>query len=372
MDLNSALRSTLADQHPAHCPPGAVAAIRLGEQEETAVAGIADLSTGEEVTSAHVMDIASVSKVLTTFAALRLIEQGRLHLWQNLGELLGDRSREHRDATIEDLLRHRAGMQEWAPLYLMDGPDAVDRALRLPPRTAAGTDRAYSDLGLMTLGRVLETICDEPLPTVIRTEVVDRLGAASLTPGRAAGERLVLAGGNGDDIEREMVREGHPDLALGAGSRFPWRTETVRREIGDGNAYHAYGGTAGHAGWFSDADALLSLGAALADPQRLELSPQVVGLLSRQIDPGQGLGVRVYEVPWNGGIRTMLGHPGFTGAFVLAAPATNTEPPLQLALLANRLHGVPAPTRGNLPHVERMGLALLDRVDTALHPNGQH
>lgn len=367
-----ALTGSLAEQHPAHRPPGAVAGIRVGEQEHVTAVGIADHRGGEKVTADHVMDIASVSKVLTTLCALRLIEQGRLHLGQTLGELLGDRAGEHRRATVEDLLRHRAGMQAWAPLYLLEDPDPVDRALRLPPRTLPGIDRVYSDMGLIVLGHVLETIADEPLAAVIRTQVVDRLGATSLTPGAPAADRPVLAGGHGDDIERAMVREGYPGLATGAGSRFRWRTETVRREIGDGNAHHAFGGTAGHAGWFSGVDAMLSLGAVLADPQQLELSPQVVGLLARQINAGQGLGVRVYEVPWNGCSRTMLGHPGFTGSFLLAAPATDTDPPVQLTLLANRLHGDPAPTRGNLPHVEQMGLALLARVDEALHSIGDH
>lgn len=367
-----ALASTLSDQCPAHHPPGAVAGIRVGEQEQVTSTGVGDLRTGETATAEHVMDIASVSKVLTTLAALRLIEQGRLHLKQTLGELLRDRAHEHSDVTVEDLLRHRAGMQAWAPLYLLEGPDPVDRALRLPPRSAPGTEHVYSDLGLIVLGRVLETIDDAPLPAVIRAEVVDRLAltGASLTPGAPVEDRPVLTGGHGDDIEREMVRQGHPDLAAGAGSRFPWRTENVRREIGDGNAHHAFGGAAGHAGWFSGAEALLSLGAALADPQRLDLSSQAAGLLSRQVDPGQGLGLRVYQVPWNGGMRRMLGHPGFTGAFLLAAPATDIDQPLQLALLANRLHGDPAPDRGHLHHVEQMGLALLARVDAVLHPIG--
>ena len=144
----------------------------------------------------------------------------------------------------------------------------------------------------------------------------------------------------------------------------------MRDQIGDGNAHHAFGGTAGHAGWFAGPDGLLAVASALADPGQLGIGEHLAGELSRELDQGQGLGARSYRVSWRGRTRTVLGHPGFTGAFVGAAPATSTDATLRVCMLANRLHGAPSADARTLPNVELLWRSVMTELDTALRPRG--
>ncbi|MDN5900847.1 MAG: beta-lactamase family protein, partial [Brachybacterium sp.] len=243
-------------------------------------------------------------------------------------------------------------------------------ALAVPPPTRPDTQRVYSDLGMIVLGRVLEVVSRQPLPELIRTLVLEPVGASDVTAGTPAPDRPTLTGGAGDRIEQQMVATGIPYDTGVDGSGFSWRTAPVRREIGDGNAHHACGGTAGHAGWFAGVDGLLAVASALADPTVLGVDDRLTSALGDQIDDGQGLGVRRYRIPWCGERRTFLGHPGFTGAFVAAAPATANAPAVRIALLDNRLHGASPEGSRPLLDVEHLGSTVMSRLDTALSLEG--
>jgi CubicO group peptidase (beta-lactamase class C family) len=61
--------------------PGVRAAVRVGDQLvlDTAL-GVADLTTGEELTPGHLFRIASHSTTFTATAVLQLVEAGRMRL----------------------------------------------------------------------------------------------------------------------------------------------------------------------------------------------------------------------------------------------------------------------------------------------------
>ncbi|MFP3786476.1 hypothetical protein, partial [Burkholderia sp. SIMBA_024] len=63
-----------------------------------------------------------------------------------------------------------------------------------------------------------------------------------------------------------MVATGEPYPILTSRRHFAWREEEITGAANDGNCFHAFGGIAGHAGLFSTADDLLTLGTALAAP----------------------------------------------------------------------------------------------------------
>ena len=153
--LRRILLRVLEKHAGAHRPPAAVLGVDDGTGSVVAAVGIADLPSDEAATPQHVQDIASVSKVLTTLATLVLVSRKELRLDARLGDVLGDRAGAHALVNIEDLLRHRSGMAPWAPLYLMPEPlDPVDRALAVAPALPRGTERRYSDLGMIVLGHV--------------------------------------------------------------------------------------------------------------------------------------------------------------------------------------------------------------------------
>lgn len=369
-ELGYALEHALGEDLRAHRPPGAILGVRDRAGLRRAAIGTADVPSGRPASTECFQDIASVSKVLTALATLVLVSRGELKLNDTVGHLVGAaRATVHTDVSVEDLLRHRAGMKPWMPLYLMPGSaDPVDRALSLRPAGPPGAQRVYSDLGMMVLGHLLETVTGKELSAVIDEVVLRPLGTTAVVPGAPPDDAPTLTGGDGDAIEKQMVRTGIPYRTGLDTADFDWRTDPVRREIGDGNAHHAFGGIAGHAGWFSTIDGLLAVAAALADPVALGIDEATRCALLHEVDHGQGLGARLYRVSWNGRTRTFLGHPGFTGAFI-AASTDDGDDPVLTALLVNRLHGSPAPESGQLRNVEQLWhqvMACLDAAENSL------
>ena len=361
--------ATVVTPRPRCTPPGAVLSLAIDGDVQAAAAGTADLASGEPATVAHAQDLASVGKVLTTLAVHVLASRGALALTDPLSRFLGERAGAHADVTVDELLRHRAGVREWWPLYLDPAAraDPLAAALRMPPRGAAGV-RRYSDLGMMAVGGVVAQAAGMPFADAVQQLVLEPLDARTITPSGPGAGAATLTGPDGDAIEREMVRSGDP-YPVDVGDRaFAWRTEPLRATIADGNAHHAFGAPAGHAGWFGDARGLDRVAAAIARPELLGIAPAVAAGLREVRDPEQGHGVRHYRVRWRGAERLLLGHPGFTGAFVGAAAASCGEPELRIVLLANRLHGVPAPSRTSLADVESLWRGALAEADRILHP----
>lgn len=367
----SAVDAVTAPRPGTHAPPGAVFAVQEGSDPMIAASGYADLDSAEPVTERHYFDLASVSKTLTTLAIRRLLVSHALHADTTLEYLLGRRAGNGAKATIEQLLRHRAGLAEWWPLYLEpDGLyDPLGTALALPLRYAPGAEMHYSDIGMQALGGVLEAVVGTNLAEAISQLVLRPLRIDEISPSVPPAGARAAAGPDGDEIEQHMVSSGEPYPVDADARAFEWRDHTLHGEIADGNAFHAYRGVAGHAGWFGTVRGLLGIAAVLAAPEADGFGP--LQSLAAQLDPGQGQGVAVYTAFWNGRERTFLGHSGFTGTMVAAAPATVLQPAVYTVLLTNRLHGRPAPGRHELQNTQTLWRTAVDQADQLLHPESQ-
>ncbi|WP_157983809.1 serine hydrolase domain-containing protein [Nesterenkonia muleiensis] len=360
-----------------HQPPGAVLVVIEGDQRFVSVTGLADIETAEPMTEAHFHDLASVSKVLTTLTLQRLFSDGAAAPGDPLSRFLPEAGT-HGEATLDDLLRHRAGFREWWPLYLMPHEDPVAAALSLDPRYPRGRGRHYSDLGMQAVGAVISRITGLGFAEAVIELLLEPLGVETVTPGSPPPGAPVTSGQYGDAIERDMVTTSTPHpVDAGtqtAAERFPWRRHLIRGEIGDCNAFHAFGTAAGHAGWFADAAGLLRIAEVLANPQKAGIRAETSASLSTEKDQvahdqGQGQGVRTYRMQWRGQQRVFLGHPGFTGTFIAAAPAVGEYAQVLSVLLTNRLHGSPVPGRAHLMPVDTMWRTAMAGVHASFHPS---
>ncbi len=296
-----------------------------------------------------VFDLASVTKVMaTTMAVALLADRGALEVDAPVRRYLPDFAGGGRDAiTVEHLLTHRSGLPQWQPVYYHASEAAAahawvrDLALEWP----VGAERHYSDLGFMVLGRLVERVSGLPLDRFLATELYGPLGLqATGFRGRAAsaggfGGRVLgfAATSHGNPFERRMVHDagfgyriaGDPDAWAG------WRRYTLSGEVNDGNAHHAFGGVAGHAGLFSTASELEILLRLMLEGGELDgrryLSGALVDRLLASTGDGQGLG---WQIPADAP-PSAFGHTGFTGTFVLGVRDTG----LAVVLLTNRQHG---------------------------------
>ncbi|MDC0768322.1 serine hydrolase [Streptomyces sp. HD] len=260
-------------------------------------------------------DLASLTKLFTSVAAVQQIERGTLGIDARVGAYLPDfRAASRHDITMRQLLTHTSGLRPELPLY-----DCADDAERLellraePPIGVPGT-YCYSDLNLLLLQHVLERITGRTLDVLIHDGITRPLGMTATRFGPC------------------------PAAAATEDQRRPWAKADrgmLRGVVHDENAW-SLGGVAGHAGLFSTARDLAVFSRTLLSggsygPARI-LGPDFVELLLTP--PGLGFAV---DQPWFMGElagQGAAGHTGFTGTSLVLDPATDTF----LVLLANTVH----------------------------------
>lgn len=276
-------------------------------------------------------DLASVSKLFTTTAILKLASLGRLAPEQPVTDFLnpGSPARAHLEGVdIRALLTHSSGLHYWFPLYTradLDFDSILTRICEKNPRKPGQV--IYSDLNFMLLGRILERVTGQGLRDAVRDLVFvpldlarTRYGPLPDAPSNLADAGTVNAAATewGNRTERGMVAD--LDLYF-----HGWRDERrpIIGQANDGNCHYFFGGAAGHAGIFSDARDLCALGRAWLDPDlardalRDHGGERGLGFQTGSLYPGEG---------W--------GHTGFTGTMLHVNPRRG----LVFALLSNRLH----------------------------------
>lgn len=320
-----------------HAPAGCVLGMELKGTRIVVAAGVASPELSAPMERSTLFDLASVSKVVGTTSCLhRLAGMHLLDIDTPVRRLIPSFGGAD-STTVRDLLHHRGGLWDWQPLYLAPGGQenpfrVIDQ---LPLRYDPGKERHYSDLGFMTLGRVVEIVAGVPLAAAVRELVADPLGLGPFSYGPVAHTSIATSGLD-DRVEREMVATGEPHPVLWSDDGFPWRTGPIRGSVNDGNCAHAFSGVAGHAGLFSNVDGLLDVAVALSTAEECPSiwDPDVTAsFFATGPDAEQALGWRRGEILIDDVPRTLLWHPGFTGTAVGFVPGKG----LAVAFAANRL-----------------------------------
>jgi serine-type D-Ala-D-Ala carboxypeptidase len=327
-----------------HRPAGAIAGVRIGSNAQVEAGGWAVLpgagTVGVPMTRSLALDLASVTKVAsTTTLAMCLVDQGQLDL-----EAPAQRYLPHfvGDATVEQLLTHTAGLQPWWPLYCEPGDRdaALERAQTIPLAAAPGTTWTYSDLGLILVGLIIEGITTLNLAEAFQKLIAEPLSLTA-SYGPIPAEQSATSA-DSDAYEFQMIATGRPYAVPFTTESFDgWRHRALRGEVNDGNAAHALGGVAGHAGLFSTVDDLLRLGAALQSGELF--GREVLERFARPttMQPDQAVGFRRTAQ----GPLTLLHHGGFTGTYF----ALGLERPVVIAGGAMRLYGTLGPLGSAFP-----------------------
>jgi CubicO group peptidase (beta-lactamase class C family) len=319
------------------CSAAQAAWARDGEPIECVAVGTTRAVGGEPIAPETLFDIASLTKPFTASAVLRLIARGDLLLSARVRELVPELANASTGgATLEQLLAHEAGFQDWAPLFEQIDPDArgtpeganqlISLALQVPARAGPGDAAVYSDLGFIALGRAIELATGDGLDSIIAREVTEPLGLPGVH-------------------YRSTLRSSRSERGrVAATEHCPWRGRVLQGEVHDDNAW-TMGGVAAHAGLFGTAADVARFGAAWLEA--LAGSDWLPADLARRASDrrplGRGLGwdLKSEEGSLAGsrmGPRT-FGHLGFTGCSLWVDP----DAELSVALSTNRVH----PTRDN-------------------------
>ncbi|WKX73940.1 serine hydrolase [Streptomyces sp. XD-27] len=259
---------------------GAVVVARAGEPVFADAFGWASRAWRIPNTVGTRFRVASVSKMFTAVAVLRLVEQGRVGPADRLAPLLGARGAWlPPEVTVSHALTMTSGIADWFdeggdwaaewaaltaahPLYLLrDNADYLPLFAGKEPLFAPGERHRYNGAGYILLGLLLESLTGRPYADVIHDQVFAR--AAMADSGFVALDEVVPG-----------VAEGHlPPEEAADGRRTGWRR----------NVYSATPAAAADGGATCTADDLVGFARALrsgrllgADMTRRALTPQVL------------------------------------------------------------------------------------------------
>lgn len=148
-------------------------------ETEVGVSGLADIATGRAATADDPVRVASISKLVTAIAVLRLVEQGRLDLDADVSRMLGWRLRNPAypsvPVTLRLLLSHRSSLTDGIDYVLP--LDADLRAALADPRAwdashVPGRFFRYTNLNFPVVAAVMERATGERFDLLMRRLVL--------------------------------------------------------------------------------------------------------------------------------------------------------------------------------------------------------
>ncbi|GAA5194444.1 serine hydrolase domain-containing protein [Rugosimonospora acidiphila] len=280
-----------------------------------------------------IFDVASMTKIFTSTAAVQLIQAGRIGLNDPVVKYIPEfASHGKSDITIRELLTHTSGLpadpdpslctypthdEQWAAVY-----DVTPIA---PPNTTY----LYADMNMMVMGKVIEVVTGQTLDRVIAQRITRPLGMTETMFNPPASLRPRIA-----------ATEFEPGRGL------VWGT------VHDENAF-CLGGVAGHAGVFSTAHDLAILAQALLnggvyggarilseDSTRLLFTNYNQAFPTHEHSLVFELNQRRYMDAMSSPVTA--GQTGFTGTSIVIDPLAHSF----MILLTNRVH--PDRDRGSI------------------------
>jgi CubicO group peptidase (beta-lactamase class C family) len=272
-------------------------------------------------------DIASMTKLFTSIAAVQLIQSGRIGLNTPVAAYIPQFAADGKGAiTIRNLLTHTSGLPADPVPSLCDYATNDERwaaVFAVAPTAAPDTTYLYSDMNMMTLGKVIETVAGRPLDQVIQQRITGPLGLRDTMFNPPAA------------LQRRIAAE---EYQPSTGRAIVWGT------VHDENAY-CVGGVSGHAGIFSTTRDLAVLAQTLLDGGSYDhariLSPASTRLLFtdyNQAFPGNshGLGFELNQRFYMDALSSPVtaGHTGYTGTDIVIDPLSHSF----VILLTNRVH----------------------------------
>jgi len=192
-----AVRAWLSERAAEHRFSGSVLVWQDGAPTFRFVAGLAHRGHGVPVTEETRFAVASISKIVTATAALRLVERGVLRLDQPVVDVLP--VEQHFAAltpeiTLHHLLAQTSGLENYfdddaegwdsftscwdrVPTYRVRRPaDLLPLIVDLPAHKPPGEEYRYCDTNFVLAGLVLEAATGRPYGEVVHEEVLDPAG----------------------------------------------------------------------------------------------------------------------------------------------------------------------------------------------------
>lgn len=295
--------------------PGVYSAIgRLEIGDSVVFAGAAGVYSASDKTPVRPdtpFKAASVGKLFTAVAVLRLMEQGRLSLDSAIGGLLPstlvdrlhvlDGVSRGPQLTVRQLLGHTTGLANidsdpgfngavaQDPARLWKPEEILEFSIALGPQFVPGSSQLYSSPNYSLLGLVIEAVTNRPYHLVVREEVLDRLEMR-------------------ETFEETSEGPGPRPLAHSYIGSLDVNLASPSFEFADG-------------GFVTTTEDLSRFGRALARGKLFDRAETQAAMLQEQGGEAIGLGPWLGETQLNTGNVKFAFHPGYWGVMLFVIPA---------------------------------------------------
>jgi CubicO group peptidase (beta-lactamase class C family) len=168
-----------------------VVLVAVGPDVYRGAFGYADVARRRPMTDQTQFEIASLTKMFTAFAILKLRDEGRLQLGDSVCKYLHPCPPQWQAVTIDEVLHHRGGIPDYESSLDMESdkyyafmtqPDDAHRILEresaLPLDFAPGTQFSYSNTGYIVLSYIIEAASGMPYAAYLHSRI---FGPAHMT-----------------------------------------------------------------------------------------------------------------------------------------------------------------------------------------------
>jgi len=186
--INSEVTSHIQHSMKERNIPGFSVAARKGDKVLFSKGlGYANLEHQVPVTTKSIFQIASITKMFTAMATLKLYEQGKIQLDNPIGGYLPYLPERWHTITIRQLLNHTSGIKSFTSyekipcdpgLNIRDYKkgDVLKEVACLPLEFNPGESWAYGDTGYYILGLLIEKVSEQSYEEYLRNTIFSPLG----------------------------------------------------------------------------------------------------------------------------------------------------------------------------------------------------
>jgi D-alanyl-D-alanine carboxypeptidase len=210
-----------------HAPSAAFAVIRGNDTLEYGAYGLADIDARRAPTASTIYEIGSITKQFTSAAIMKLVEQGRVRLDDDLSKYVPQFPLQGKKVTIRQLLNHTSGIHSytsepaWQKTWNEElSPDAIVKFVAADTFDfAPGSAWRYNNTGYVLLGMVIEKASGQKYAKYLDAQFFKPLGLrqTSYCPSHTSDPAFALGYSKGPNgtVRAKFLDLSHP-FAAGA------------------------------------------------------------------------------------------------------------------------------------------------------------
>ena len=185
--LAKKINAFLEKTYPANEPGAAVLAVKDGKVILRKGYGMANLELGVPIKPEMVFRIGSITKQFTAVAIMKLAEEGKLSVTDDIKKYLPDYPTHGHTITIHHLLNHTSGIKSYTSVQEilslmrkdMKPGELIDLFKNQPMDFAPGEQFLYNNSGYFLLGAIIEKVSGKSYEAYIDENIFKPLGMSS-------------------------------------------------------------------------------------------------------------------------------------------------------------------------------------------------